>query len=113
MGLGAQIRPLLTYPELADSDYFALFESSTIGLTSLIMFPRFIYDDLPMLTFVYDELKGALRKYLDVVVRPESVCAPLDPHPQNEQIISKHCAKALNHGGPSLQEWITTTKERT
>jgi hypothetical protein len=29
------------------------------------MFPRFIYDDLPMLTFVYDELKGALRKYFD------------------------------------------------
>lgn len=42
----------------------------TYMLSSVVsMFPRFIYDDLPMLTFVYDELKGALRKYFDAVVR--------------------------------------------
>ena len=42
----------------------------TYTLSAVVsMFPRFIYDDLPTLTFVYDELKGALRKYFDVVVR--------------------------------------------
>jgi hypothetical protein len=34
-------------------------------IASASIFPRFIYDDLPMLTFVYDELRDALKKYFD------------------------------------------------